>query len=963
MAAGTEFIVASGEYQLQYRVNSDNTTVSCYGATNTTATSDLVIPSTVTHNGTTYTVTHIADRAFENDWDNPKYDYDGGLILPNTLVELGEMAFYQTTLEGDGILTIPSSVTTLGGSCFCYNKFTILNINGPLASVGPYAFGVSLVLETVNFTEGITVLGDSMFGACTELKNCGKLNGLQIPDSVIEIQGGAFERTAQNFKGDLIIPDNVTTIGMGTFAGMLEYPAGFDGNLIIGNSVEIISYLAFRACVKIKKCISKNPTPPTLASDVFPDFTQSETVVLEVPKGTVNAYVAAGWDDYFNIEEIPTAEIRQLKDQDENKKETVIYPVTKSEAVYHNDKKLSEVLEDIGVLQVQSDWEETDSTSKAFIKNKPNTVIGKTELPLEFVAMQPPSTITETDLVGSGKPFSSVEDFYNFMLESISNGCVVKMGGAVNIDCQLLNSGNTVESDYVTHEYTILFSNTYMSIWEVTITLYNDDVTPNTINVTFNIKAMMPESPNWTETDTNSVTYIRNKPNVPELDSNNLIPTDYLPSYVDDVIEVANFENLPTPGETSKIYVTLDNNKTYRWGGTEYVEISASLVIGTTEGTAAAGNHTHTNFTRSKSGMVPVAPTEAGTTKYLREDGTWQIPPDNNTTYDLVTDTTDGLMSVIDKINLQNLLDFYNGVAMRLTYQNTEAFKPTIKVSGATRVDWGDGQLTQVASGITSITPANNITNLDEKELVIYGRDIELMDSTTTECFLGPNKDWRKYMSKVKLISINTIGARTFLACSTLTGNLIIPNSVTTIGENAFASCLGFIGNLIIPNSVTTIGDGAFMSCKGFTGDLIIPNSVTIINGMVFRNCTGFNGNLVIPNSVTDIDAFVFTGCTGFTGNLVIPNSVITIGKAAFGGCVGFNGNLVIPDSVTTIVYEAFGGCDSINIIDLSTVTDVPTLEGDGVFPLKPIHVPQNLLEDFKTATNWSEYANLMVGV
>jgi hypothetical protein len=55
-----------------------------------------------------------------------------------------------------------------------------------------------------------------------------------------------------------------------------------------------------------------------------------------------------------------------------------------------------------------------------------------------------------------------------------------------------------------------------------------------------------------------------------------LIPSSQLPSYVDDVLEYANSGTFPVSGETSKIYVTLDNNKTYRWGGSSYIEISAS---------------------------------------------------------------------------------------------------------------------------------------------------------------------------------------------------------------------------------------------------------------------------------------------------------------------------------------------------------------------------------------------------
>lgn len=75
----------------------------------------------------------------------------------------------------------------------------------------------------------------------------------------------------------------------------------------------------------------------------------------------------------------------------------------------------------------------------------------------------------------------------------------------------------------------------------------------------------------------------------PSLDASGFIPQSQLPASVDEIIEVANFASLPATGEASKIYVTLDNNKAYRWSGSAYIEISASLVIGTTSGTAYDG--------------------------------------------------------------------------------------------------------------------------------------------------------------------------------------------------------------------------------------------------------------------------------------------------------------------------------------------------------------------------------------
>ena len=74
------------------------------------------------------------------------------------------------------------------------------------------------------------------------------------------------------------------------------------------------------------------------------------------------------------------------------------------------------------------------------------------------------------------------------------------------------------------------------------------------------------------------------------LNESGIIPSAQLPSYVDDVIEVDTFSNLPSTGESGKIYIVQDTNLTYRWSGTDYVEISKSLALGETSSTAYPGD-------------------------------------------------------------------------------------------------------------------------------------------------------------------------------------------------------------------------------------------------------------------------------------------------------------------------------------------------------------------------------------
>lgn len=74
------------------------------------------------------------------------------------------------------------------------------------------------------------------------------------------------------------------------------------------------------------------------------------------------------------------------------------------------------------------------------------------------------------------------------------------------------------------------------------------------------------------------------------LDNGGKVLSSQLPSYVDDVIEINTFNNLPSTGESGKIYITQDTNLTYRWSGSAYTEISKSLALGETSSTAYPGD-------------------------------------------------------------------------------------------------------------------------------------------------------------------------------------------------------------------------------------------------------------------------------------------------------------------------------------------------------------------------------------
>ncbi len=104
------------------------------------------------------------------------------------------------------------------------------------------------------------------------------------------------------------------------------------------------------------------------------------------------------------------------------------------------------------------------------------------------------------------------------------------------------------------------------------------------------------------------------------LDDSGKVPSAQLPSYVDDVLEFANKNAFPSPGESGKIYIAIDTNKSYRWGGTAYTEISKSLALGETASTAYAGS-------KGKANADAIAAIKRD--KYVKPTG-WEIDSTGN---------------------------------------------------------------------------------------------------------------------------------------------------------------------------------------------------------------------------------------------------------------------------------------------------------------------------------------------
>jgi len=120
------------------------------------------------------------------------------------------------------------------------------------------------------------------------------------------------------------------------------------------------------------------------------------------------------------------------------------------------------------------------------------------------------------------------------------------------------------------------------------------------------------------------------------LNSSTKIDSTYLPSYVDDVIEVADYASLPGTGETGKIYITIDTGYIYRWTGSLYVKIAEQIQADYTQTNTSAVDYIKNKPTISVGLTMPSAfsvtgsPTSNGTiavtgagisSQYVRGDG------------------------------------------------------------------------------------------------------------------------------------------------------------------------------------------------------------------------------------------------------------------------------------------------------------------------------------------------------
>lgn len=293
-----------------------------------------------------------------------------------------------------------------------------------------------------------------------------------------------------------------------------------------------------------------------------------------------------------------------------------------------------------------------------------------------------------------------------------------------------------------------------------------------------------------------------------------------------------------------------------------------------------------------------------------------------------------------------------------------------------------DGSKSGIFSYVEEVTLSPDISILGDgcfKNLrSLKSINLDNITEMKQECFKGCSS-----LVLSEILDSVVLEDSVFYNCKKITLNRL-PNATTTVGRYLFYGC----------SSITefTINDGtnienaqyAFSNCSSLT-NIKIPNDCTIIPNNFCNDCVLLE-NINLNDNITEINSSAFYGCNKLSLN-TLPSNLATLGVSCFAKCsnisiseipkgvVSLPGNcfqectnitkLTILSDLKSISYSVFTN-SGLTTLSLPNVSAVPK-GGSSMFQGTPIdkgtgsiYVPDSLVENFKSATNWSGYADVI---
>lgn len=461
-----------------------------------------------------------------------------------------------------------------------------------------------------------------------------------------------------------------------------------------------------------------------------------------------------------------------------------------------------------------------------------------------------------------------------------------------------------------------------------------------------------------------------------ELDSTGKVPAAQLPSYVDDVLEYSTKAQFPQTGETGKIYVSKDTNLTYRWTGTQYLEISQSLALGETPSTAYSGDKGKVNRdalnsmpTKLTSYLTPTTSTGELVKinyKYAAKDGLNYGPlQDDNIDIPSATTTNAGAMSAIDKGRLDDLYNEFgsiqnpgdkldslpnslvtgvdatsrNATSVTINYKQSDLFAASNSYANPITKSQTIPAATQSAAGVMTATDKQNldvnipnrITNLDNRVTTEVDRLEELIESSSSEITNDLNVEIqaRKDGDNQLQTNINNLQSTMNTELAKKVGKVTVAgsgNAVTTASISG--DTLTLTKGATYNNYVHPAGSAPSKASGFYKFSTDSTSHVASVTAVTKADITA----LGIPAQNTNT---TYTFANGSTGNFTVTPSggsaqTVSVGKPANAG----NADTVGGISPSAFVKKA-GDTMTGNLTVGNTNSYCCVLRTDGVFTIK----------------------------
>jgi hypothetical protein len=279
------------------------------------------------------------------------------------------------------------------------------------------------------------------------------------------------------------------------------------------------------------------------------------------------------------------------------------------------------------------------------------------------------------------------------------------------------------------------------------------------------------------------------------------------------------------------------------------------------------------------------------------------------------------------------------------------------KYSTTATIDWGDGSAPEIISQMEFT--ATHIYSTQGDYIISLLPDEESTLQITYNVMKQDRSNNKGGILKRVAIgkSVTEIRSSAFSHCRSLE-SITIPNGVTTI-SGGFNCCYS-LKSVTIPSGAT-ISSNLFQECCKLSS-LSLPNGA-IYSGSMLYECNSIE-RVVLPEG-SKLGYQAFCGCSSLK-EVVIPEGTSQDGDRVFMYCYSLE-SVVIPASMTTIRSDAFYRAYSLRFLDFTKHTAVPSLASTSAFSSvcgDCIYlVPAALADEWKAATNWSTYADRIVGV